>query len=158
MQAEQTHTATAVIVVNVPLRNVYDQWTQFEEFPKFMDGVEKVEQRGPDRVFFRVNVAGRTAEYEAKILEQVPDERIVWESIAGKKTGGRVQFERVSEGTKVTLDLNYEPEGALENAGDALGLVKNRAERDLKKFKEFIEARRTPTGAWRGEIPGPQVA
>jgi len=152
MAATKSQTSSEV-VVNVPLRTVYNQWTQFEEFPRFMGGVEEVRQKGPDQVYFRVNVGGHTVEYDARIVEQVPDKRIVWRSIAGKKTGGMVEFERLDDDhTRITLDLMYEPEGALEKIGDLIGLVKNRAHQDLENFKKFIEERQSETGAWRGEI------
>jgi uncharacterized membrane protein len=141
------------VVVDVPVRTAYNQWTQFEDFPKFMGGVERVEQRGPDHVFFRVNVGGRNVEYEADILEQIPDKRIVWRSRAGKKTGGVVEFESLGPSrTRVTLDMTYEPEGVLENLGDLLGIVSNRTQQDLENFKKFIEARGVETGGWRGQI------
>ncbi|MEZ4240943.1 MAG: SRPBCC family protein, partial [Myxococcota bacterium] len=112
------------IIVDVPIRKAYNQWTQFETFPQFMGGVERVRQMGPDRVHFLVNVAGRRVEYDAKIVEQEPDDRIVWRSVTGKKTGGMVTFRPVDHTrTEVTLDLMYEPEGVLENVGDLLGLV-----------------------------------
>lgn len=141
------------VIVEVPVRTAYNQWTQFEEFPKFMGGVENVEQRGPDHVYFKVNVGGRTVEYEADILEQIPDKRIVWRSRTGKKTGGVVEFEPLGpERTRVTLDMTYEPEGVLENVGDLLGIVANRTQQDLENFKKYIEARGVETGAWRGQI------
>ena len=141
------------IVVDVPVRTAYNQWTQFEEFPKFMGGVESVVQKGEDIVYFRVNVAGKTVEYDARIVEQEPDRRIVWRSVAGKKTGGMVSFEALGpERTEVTLDMMYEPEGLLENIGDLLGLVGSRSKQDLANFKELIEGRQVETGAWRGEI------
>ena len=141
------------IEIDAPLTTAYNQWTQFEEFPRFMGGVEQVVQKGADMVWFKVNVGGRAVEYDARIVEQMPDKRIVWRSVAGKKTGGMVEFEPQGAGqTRVTLDLMYEPEGALENVGDMLGFVSNRVKQDLEKFKEFIEARQVESGAWRGEI------
>ena len=150
--ANKSQTSSSV-VVNAPLQMVYNQWTQFEEFPRFMGGVEEVRQKGPDTVYFRVNVGGHTVEYDAKIVEQVPDKKIVWRSINGKRTGGMVEFERVDQDrTRITLELMYEPEGALEQIGDLLGLVTNRAKQDLENFSKFIEERQIETGAWRGEI------
>jgi uncharacterized membrane protein len=141
------------IVVDVPVSTAYNQWTQFEEFPRFMGGVESVVQKGPDMVFFKVNVGGRTVEYDARIVEQVPDRKIVWRSVSGKKTGGMVEFEPDgATRTRVTLDLMYEPEGVLENVGDLLGFVTNRTKQDLANFKEFIESRQVESGAWRGQI------
>jgi uncharacterized membrane protein len=141
------------IEVDVPVSTAYNQWTQFEEFPRFMGGVEQVVQKGADMVWFKVNVGGRTVEYDARIVEQTPDKKIVWRSVSGKKTGGMVEFENLGASkTRVTLDLMYEPEGALENIGDMLGFVSNRAKQDLANFKEFIESRQSESGAWRGEI------
>jgi len=141
------------VEVEVPIRTAYNQWTQFEEFPRFMRGVESVVQKAPDLVHFRVNIAGKTVEYDARIVEQEPDTRIVWRSVAGKKTGGMVSFEPLGpERTRVTLDMMYEPEGVLENVGDLLGLVTRRTQKDLENFKEFIEGREVETGAWRDEI------
>jgi uncharacterized membrane protein len=148
-KSQSTHS----IVVEVPITKAYNQWTQFEEFPRFMGGVESVTQKGPDMVHWRVNVAGRTVEYDARIVEQEPDRRIVWRSVAGKKTGGMVDFEAIGPNrTRVTLDLMYEPEGVLENVGDLLGFVSRRTQQDLQNFKDFIEGREVETGAWRGEI------
>ena len=150
MPKSQTAQAT---VVNVPVRTAYNQWTQFEEFPKFMGGVEEVRQKGVDVAYFKVNVGGHTVEYDAKIVEQVPDRKIVWRSIAGKRTGGMVEFEPVGANqTRVSLDLMYEPEGPLENLGDMVGLVANRAKQDLENFKKYIESRGVESGAWRGEL------
>lgn len=148
-KSQTSHT----IEVDVPINTAYNQWTQFEEYPRFMGGVEQVVQRDPDTVYFKVNVAGRTVEYEADIVEQVPDKKIVWKSRHGKNTGGMVNFEPMGPNrTRVTLDMMYEPEGVLENVGDLLGLVARRTEQDLTNFKQFIESRGTETGSWRGEI------
>ena len=150
MSKSQTSAST---VVDVPVRTAYNQWTQFEEFPKFMGGVEEVRQKGPDVAYFKVNVGGHTVEYDAKIVEQVPDRKVVWRSVAGKKTGGMVEFEPLGANqTRVTLDLMYEAEGALENVGDMIGLVTKRAKQDLENFKKYIESRGVESGAWRGEI------
>jgi uncharacterized membrane protein len=141
------------MVVAVPIRTAYNQWTQFETFPQFMDGVERVEQKGPDMVYFVVNIAGRVVEFDAKIVEQEPERKIVWRSVSGKKTGGMVSFEPIDDNhTRVTLDMMYEPEGVLENVGDLIGLVTRRTRNDLDNFKRYIEARERETGGWRGEI------
>jgi uncharacterized membrane protein len=141
------------IEVNAPLEQVYNQWTQFEEFPKFMEGVEEVRQLDDRRLFWRAQIWGKTEEWEAEIYEQVPEERIAWRSITGAPNAGAVSFVAVTpEKTRVTLALNYEPEGAVEKIGDAIGLVSGRVEGDLKRFREFIEERGIATGAWRGEI------
>jgi uncharacterized membrane protein len=141
------------IEVNAPLEQVYNQWTQFEEFPKFMEGVEEVRQLDDRRLFWRAQIWGKTEEWDAEIYDQVPEERIAWRSITGAPNAGAVSFVAVTpEKTRVTLALNYEPEGAVEKIGDAIGLVSGRVEGDLKRFREFIEERGIATGAWRGEI------
>jgi uncharacterized protein YndB with AHSA1/START domain len=144
---------THSIDVNAPLRTVYNQWTQFEEFPRFMEGVVEIRQQGPKALFWRVNVGGKDKQWEAEILEQVPDTRIVWESIDGTENRGMIAFEPVDqERTRITLTMEYEPEGFLERAGEALGIPSSQVEGDLKRFREFIEQREVETGSWRGRI------
>jgi uncharacterized membrane protein len=146
------------IDVNVPVSTAYNQWTQFEEFPLFMEGVKEVHQHGDKRLHWRAEIGGKTKEWEAEIFEQIPDQRIAWRSMSGSKNSGLVIFTPLrADCTRITLRLNYEPEGALENVGDALGVLSARVGGDLKRFKEFIESRQTPTGAWRGEIRGKEV-
>ena len=141
------------IEVQAPLRAVYDQWTQFEEFPEFMDGVETVEQLDETRLRWVAKVAGKRAEWEAKILHQDPDERIGWQSTDGKLTTGTVSFEPIGdERTQIRLAMTYTAEGPLERAGSAVGLDNRRVRGDLERFKELIERRGTESGAWRGEI------
>ena len=141
------------IEVNAPANTVYNQWTQFEEFPHFMEGVEEVRQLSDQRLHWRATVGGKTKEWEAEIFEQVPDQRISWRSTTGAKNSGTVNFFPVgANATRVTLTLNYEPEGAIEKMGDAVGMFSGRVEGDLKRFKELIEARGQETGGWRGEI------
>lgn len=143
------------ITVDVPARTAYNQWTQFEEFPMFMEGVEEVRQGGDTKLFWRANIAGKTVEWEAKITQQNPDSKIAWESTTGAYNAGVVTFEPVGDSqTRVNLHLEYEPEGFVENVGSTIGLVGHRVEGDLKRFKEFIEGRGTETGAWRGEVHG----
>jgi len=143
------------IVVDVPVSTVYNQWTQFEEFPQFMEGVESVRQENDTRLFWRANIAGKNVEWEAEIIEQSPDERISWRSTTGAYNAGVVRFEPAGNGgTLVTLRLEYEPEGFFESVGSALGLVDRRVEGDLERFKNFIESRGSETGAWRGEVHG----
>ncbi|MEQ1502477.1 MAG: SRPBCC family protein [Myxococcota bacterium] len=150
-KTQTTHT----IVVDVPVQTAYGQWTQFEQFPAFMGGVQSVRQQGPDQVEWVVEIAGRKLAYVAKIVEQTPDRKIAWRSVSGKKTGGMVTFRPLTEAsTEVTLDLMYEPEGALESVADLLGLVAARTRADLQNFKRYIEGRGVETGAWRGEIHG----
>jgi uncharacterized membrane protein len=141
------------VEVEVPVRVAYNQWTQFEEFPKFMEGVRSVRQLNDKRLLWRADIGGKEQEWEAEITEQVPDERIAWRARSGKPNAGVVTFHRIADGrTRMMLQLDYEPEGAVENIGDALGVVSRRVEGDLERFKEFIESRGRETGAWRGEI------
>jgi len=127
--------------------------TQFEEFPRFMEGVRAVRQLDDKRLLRRAEIGGKEQEWEAEITEQIPDERIAWRARSGKRNAGVVTFHRIADGrTRIMLQLDYEPEGAAENIGDALGVVSRRVEGDLQRFKEFIESRGRETGAWRGEI------
>jgi uncharacterized membrane protein len=146
------------IDVNAPLSSVYNQWTQFEEFPRFMEGVEEVRQLDDKRLHWRAEVAGKTKEWDAEIFEQIPDQRIAWRSISGAQNSGMVNFAAIDANTtRVTLTLNYAPETAMEKVGDALGLLSARVKGDLERFKEFIEGRGAETGGWRGEIHGREV-
>ncbi|HUR41865.1 MAG TPA: SRPBCC family protein [Verrucomicrobiae bacterium] len=143
------------IEVNAPLRSVYDQWTQFEEFPRFMDGVREVRQLDDTHLHWCAKVAGKELEWDAEILEQVPDQRIAWRSITGKLNAGTVEFQSVdAERTKVCLTMEYDPEGPIENVGDALGVTARRVGKDLENFKDFIEQHAGATGQWRGEVHG----
>jgi uncharacterized membrane protein len=146
------------IEVDAPVSTVYNQWTQFEEFPQFMEGVEEVRQLGNKRLHWVANVAGHRHEWDSEIYEQVPDQRIAWRSISGTPNNGEVSFEPVSGSrTRVRARIHYQPQGVLEKIGDALGVASARVKGDLKRFKEFMEARGTPTGGWRGEIHGGQT-
>jgi uncharacterized membrane protein len=139
--------------VNVPVRTAYDQWTQFESFPMFMEGVEKVEQLDDTTLRWTAEIAGQKRTWKAKITEQLPDERIAWTSIDGARNAGVVTFHRLDDNkSRVTLQLDVDPEGPVDNIGDALGFVQRRAKGDLNRFKEFIEGRGTETGAWRGTV------
>jgi len=141
------------IDVNVPVRTAYDQWTQFESFPQFMEGVEKVEQLDDTTLRWTAEIAGQKKTWTAKITEQIPDQRIAWTSIEGAKNAGVVTFHRLDDSKiRVTLQLDVDPEGPVENVGDALGFVQRRAKGDLERFKEFIESRGKETGAWRGTV------
>lgn len=141
------------IDIEVPVRTAYNQWTQFEEFPRFMDGVQEVRQLSDTRLHWVAEIAGKTREWDAEITEQLPDERVAWTSTSGARNGGAVTFHRLAdETTRVMLQLEYEPEGAVEKIGDALGFVEHKANKDLERFKEFIESRGQETGAWRGEV------
>src|ERR1700722_511181 len=144
---------THAIDVNAPLRAVYNQWTQFEEFPSFMEGVEEVRQDGPSRLLWKVTIGGRDKEWEAEITQQIPDAKIAWQSIDGTPNSGEVNFEPLdSERTRITLTIAYEPEGILEMAGDVLGIPSGRVEADLKRFRDFIEEKGGQTNGWRGTI------
>lgn len=141
------------IEVNVPASTAYNQWTQFESFPQFMEGVERVEQLDDRRLFWRAKVGGVTREWHAEITEQIPDKRIAWHSTSGAKNAGVVTFHRLTDNSaRVMLQLEYEPDGMAEAAGDALGLLRRRVRGDLERFKEFIERRGSATGAWRGNV------
>lgn len=158
-QLEGMETIDKSIEVAVPVRTAYNQWTQFEEFPRFMEGVIEVRQMGEKRLHWIAKIAGREKEWDAEIFEQIPDQRIAWRSMEGAKNSGLVEFHPLDANrTEVRLRLNYDPEGALEEVGDALGVVTARVTGDLKRFKEFVESRGVETGAWRGEIHGRTVA
>jgi uncharacterized membrane protein len=149
-------TITESIDVQVPVRTAYNQWTQFEEFPQFMEGVEQVTQLDDQRLFWAANVGGQRKEWYARITEQVPDERIAWTSEGGTFTAGVVTFHRLDENrTRGMLQMEYDPESIVEDVGDKLGFVSRRVEGDLKRFKEFIESRGVETGSWRGKIERP---
>jgi uncharacterized membrane protein len=141
------------IEVNVPVSTAYNQWTQFEDFPLFMEGVDHVEQLDDTRLHWVANVGGKTAEWEAKIIEQHPDRQISWISEDGKKTRGTVIFEPIGENrTRVRLSLSYQAEGPVEALGSAAGLDARRIRGDLERFRELVESRGTETGGWRGEV------
>ena len=141
------------IEVNVPVRTAYNQWTQFEEFPRFMEGVKEVNQLDDTRLHWKAEIGGQEKEWDAEIVEQTPDQRIAWTSRGGATNGGEVSFHRLSDATsRVMLQMRYDPQGFLENAGDALGMVSLRIQGDLERFKEFIEHRGHETGSWRGQV------
>ncbi|RAY14045.1 cyclase [Actinomadura craniellae] len=142
------------IDINVPVRPAYDQWTQFEEFPRFMEGVDRIEQVTDTRTHWVTSIAGVRREFDAEITEQRPDERIAWRSIEEPRQAGVVTFHRLGpDQTRVMLQMEFAPQGLAEQAGDKLHLVERRVKGDLKRFKEFIEERGAQTGAWRGEVP-----
>src|SRR5215207_3999664 len=139
--------------VHVPVRAAYDQWTQFEEFPQFMEGVESVRQVDDTHMHWVADIGGVEREWDAEVTEQHPDERVAWTSTTGAKHGGVVTFHRLSEDTtRVMLQLDFEPAGLVEQVGDKLGFVKRRATGDLDRFKKLIEARGVESGAWRGDV------
>jgi uncharacterized membrane protein len=142
-----------VIEVNRPVTTVYNQWTQFEDFPDFMHGVEDVRQLDATHVHWKARIWGKQMEWDAEITEQEPDRRISWKSVAGAHNAGTVRFKPLGKDrTKVTLVLAYRPDGALERAGNTLGPVRSRVKNTLRNFKNFIEDHGSETGAWRGEV------
>lgn len=144
---------TKSIDVNVPVRTAYDQWTQFESFPRFMEGVQQVQQIDNTRLHWRAKIGGKEQEWDAKVTEQTPDQRIAWTSTSGAENAGVVTFHRLGdEMTRVTLQMDFDPKGFVEHVGDAVGVPERRVDGDLKRFKEFIETRGSATGAWRGEV------
>lgn len=144
--------------VNASLRTCYDQWTQFEDFPKFMPGVHAVKQLDPTHLHWKADIFGRTVEWEAEITEQEVDKRISWKSLSGAKSAGTVRFEALDdERTRVRLVMAYEPQGPVENAGNAMGLVGVHVQRAVEEFKKFIEARGAATGSWRGDVRDGEV-
>jgi uncharacterized membrane protein len=141
------------VEVDVPVRVAYNQWTQFEDFPKFMEGVREVRQLDDTRLHWKAVIAGKEQEWDAEITEQLPDERIAWRSRGGAPNAGVVTFHRLADSrTRIMVQLGYDPQGAVETVADALGVVTRRVAGDLQRFKEFIESRGSETGAWRGEI------
>lgn len=144
--------------VLVPVRTAYDQWTQFETFPRFMEGVDRIVQLTDTDTHWQTSINGVSRAFDATITEQRPDERIAWRTTSGPPQAGVVTFHRLDDHTtRVHLQLELEPEGMTERAGVATGLVGHRLNGDLRRFKEFIESRGEPTGSWRGTVrPGPQ--
>ena len=144
---------TESIDVNVPLSTAYNQWTQFEEFPQFMEGVKSVTQLDDTRLRWVAEVAGQEKDWIAEITEQAPDMRVAWRAMSGAENAGVVTFHRIDDDTtRVTLQMDVDPEGIVETAGTALGFLERRVKGDLERFKEFIEARGSETGAWRGTV------
>jgi len=148
-----TTQVTKSVIVNVPVSRAYNQWTQFEDFPQFMGGVQKVTQLSNDRLEWVAQIFGVKRQWEAKVLEQQPDEKVAWAATSGATNAGAVSFEDLGgDQCRVTLFLEYEPEGLVEKAGDALNIVERQAESDLEKFKSFIESEGYASGAWRGTV------
>jgi uncharacterized membrane protein len=146
------------IEVDAPVNRVYNQWTQFEDFPKFMQGIDQVQQVDDKRLHWIAEIGGKKKEWDAEIFEEVPDQRIAWRSTSGAPNAGIVSFMPIAANrTQVTVRMEYDPEGAIENIGSALGAVRTRIEGDLKRFRDFIQTRIQETGAWRGEIHGGRV-
>lgn len=143
--------------VAVPVRTAYNQWTQFEEFPQFMEGVDEVRQISDTMTHWKAEIGGVIREFDAQITEQRPDERVAWKVVGGMKQAGVVTFHRLDENhTRVTAQMDFEPHGVAEQAADKLGLISRRVKGDLRRFKSFIESRGVETGAWRGQVDRPE--
>ncbi|HXH89511.1 MAG TPA: SRPBCC family protein [Gaiellaceae bacterium] len=141
------------IDVNVPVSTAYNQWTQFEEFPKFMEGVESVQQVDDTQLVWSAEVGGKREEWRAEITEQHPDHRVAWKATEGRENAGVVTFHQLDENTtRVSVQMDWEPDGVVESAGAALGADSRRVKGDLERFKKLIEDRGTESGAWRGEV------
>ena len=144
--------------VKVPVSVAYDQWTQFEDFPRFMDNVERVQQLDAKRLHWVAEIVGQKKEWTAEITDQTPNKRIAWRSTSGDQNDGAVLFDAVDANkTKVTLRIDADPQGPVETIGANLGILEAAVKSDLEHFKQFIESRGTPTGAWQGEIHGEEV-
>jgi uncharacterized membrane protein len=141
------------IEVNVPVQSAYNQWTQFEDWPSFMDAIEEVEQIDDTHLHWRAELGGIEREWDTEITEQIPDQRIAWRSISGPENHGAVNFQPLgADRTRIDVDVEYQPETLVEKTGDMLGMVSMNLEDDLENFKDFLESRGKETGAWRGEI------
>jgi uncharacterized membrane protein len=144
------------IDVAVPVETAYNQWTQFEQFPSFMEGIEAVQQLDDTRLHWVAEIGGKREEWDARITEQHPDHRVAWEATSGKGNAGVVTFHRLDDAqTRVMVQMDWEPEGATEQIGATLGMDNRRVQGDLQRFKELIEQRGSETGAWRGEVENP---
>ena len=141
------------IEIDVPVRSAYNQWTQFEEFPSFMEGVESVTQIDDTHLHWVAEIGGVQREWDAVVTEQHPDERVAWKSTSGTSNAGVVTFHKLADSkTKVMLQLDVDPQGVVEKAGDALGVIRRRVSGDLERFKDLIESRGEANGAWRGDV------
>ena len=150
-------TIIKAIDVEVPIGTAYNQWTQFESFPHFMEGVQEVRQIDDTHTHWVTEIAGVKREFDATITEQHPDERVAWKSDDGPDHAGVITFHRLDEGvTRVTAQMDIDPEGFVEQAADKLGVLKHRVKGDLDRFKDFIEQRGGETGAWRGDVSRPE--
>ena len=144
---------TKSVEVDVPVTTAYNQWTQFEDFPRFMEGIESVRQLDDKLLEWKAEIAGVERSWTAEVVDQQPDRRVSWRSTSGAQNNGVVTFEPLAGNrARVTVELDVEPEGLVENVGDALGILDRRVQGDLERFKEFIESRGQETGAWRGEV------
>ena len=149
-----TSTIEQSIEVDVPIEQAYNQWTQFEEFPRFMEGIDRIEQLDERRLHWVARFGGETHEWDAEIVEQAPEERVAWRNTDGKDNAGAVTFHKIDgDTTRVMVQMDWAPEGIKEKVGAALGADDRRVKGDLERFKEFIEGRGSESGAWRGEVP-----
>jgi uncharacterized membrane protein len=141
------------IEVEVPVQTAYNQWTQFEEFPQFMDGVESVKQLDDTKLHWVAEVGGKKREWDAEIVDQLPDQKIAWRALDGNGPNGVVEFEPLGEDkTLITVEMAYEPEGLTEQLGSTVGIDSRQVKGDLERFKHLIESRGVESGAWRGEV------
>lgn len=144
------------IEVDVPLTTAYNQWTQFEEFPQFMEGVKEVRQLDATHLHWTAEIGGHQHEWDAEVTEQRPDERVAWKNVGGAQNAGVVTFHRLDDDhTRLMVQLDFMPEGVIEKIGDALAAPDRRVASDLQRFKEMIESRGVESGAWRGEVNRP---
>ena len=149
-------TITESVDVNVPVSTAYNQWTQFESFPQFMEGVDEIRQVDDTHLHWTVSIAGAKREFDATVTEQHPDERVAWKSDAGPGHAGVITFHRLDDTTtRVTAQMDVDPDGFVESVADKLGVLDRRVKGDMKRFKEFIESRGAETGAWRGDVDRP---
>jgi uncharacterized membrane protein len=147
-------TVTESVDVQVPVTTAYNQWTQFESFPQFMAGVQEVRQLDDTHTHWVTKMGGVTREFDATITEQHPDERVAWKSDNGPKQAGVVTFHKLDDNrTRVTAQMDIEPEGIMEKAADKVGMIEGRVKDDMERFKQFIEGKGRETGAWRGDVP-----
>lgn len=150
-------TITESVDVNAPLPAVYNQWTQFASFPEFMEGVERVDQTDDTHLRWTIKVGPSTREFNATITEQHPEERVAWKSDDGPNHAGVVTFHRIDEQTtRVTAQMDIDPEGFVETVADKLGVLGHRVKGDMRRFREFMETRASETGAWRGDVDRPK--
>jgi uncharacterized membrane protein len=148
-------TITETIDIAVPVRTAYNQWTQFEEFPTFMEGISEVRQLDDGHLHWVAELGGKIEEWDAEITEQRPDECIAWRSTSGHPNAGVVRFEPLgAESTRLTVEIEHAPEGVIETVGAAVGADQRRVKRDLEQFRDMLEARGTETGGWRGQVSG----
>ncbi|RPF22264.1 SRPBCC family protein [Myceligenerans xiligouense] len=144
---------TKSVDVDVPVRTAYNQWTQFEEFPRFMEGVQEIRQLDQTHTHWKTRVAGVEREFDAEITEQHPDERVAWKSLSGPAQAGAVTFHRLNDAqSRVTVQLEWQPDSAIEKVADVVNADERRVQGDLERFKEYIESRGVETGGWRGDV------